>query len=110
MLDLEFDVISHIHQRVTMSFLDVLILLELRKEVMNDYDVIAYVQNKFQISVEPESVHSTLNFLEKNELIKSKQAQKSRVYALTEKGEETVKTVLNSRGKILGLVLNILTG
>jgi len=102
-------IINQMNQRITKSFLDVMILLELRKETMNDNDIIAHIQNKFHITVEQESVHSTLNSLERNELIKSREAQEKRIYALTEKGEETVKTVLSLRDKILGLVLNILT-
>jgi len=110
MLDLESELLNKMNQRITESFLDLLILLELRKREMDDHDVIAHVQNKFQITVEPKSVHSALNLLETNALIKSEKVQQRKVYALTEKGEETIKTVLNLRDKILGLVLNILTG
>ncbi|HKZ94162.1 MAG TPA: hypothetical protein VJ249_06260 [Candidatus Bathyarchaeia archaeon] len=77
---------------------------------MDDYDVAGYVQNKFHVTVEPESMHSILDVLEKNELIESEEIHKKKVYALTEKSKETVKTVPNSRDKILGLVLNILAG
>jgi len=104
------EILNQMNQRITKGFLDVMILLELRKEAMNGHDITARMRNKFQMTVEPESVNSTLNLLEKNELVKSRQTQEKRIYALTEKGEETVKAVLDLRDRILGLVLNILTG
>jgi len=109
MLDLESEIINQMNQRIAKSFLDVLILLELRREAMNGYAVIDHVQNKFRITVEPESAYSILNSLENDKFVKGELVQEKRVYRLTEKGEETVKTIQNLRDKILGLVLNILT-
>jgi DNA-binding PadR family transcriptional regulator len=110
MLDLESEIINQMNQRVINGFLDVLILLELRKEPASDKGLIIRVLSKFHVKVEAQSVNSILASLEKDGLIKSEPTQNSRIYSLTERGKETVSTILNLRSKILGLVLNILTG
>jgi len=56
------------------------------------------------------TVYSNLYFLERKGLIKGEWAQRRRVYSLNEKGKETVKEFLNSKDKILGLMLSIFVG
>ena len=109
MLDFESEVIHAMNERITQSFLDVLILLELRKEgALDDHDIIARIQNKFQLAKKPEGVLSVLDLLEKNELIIRRYTEKSMIFALTDKGLQRVNAVLRLRDKILGLVLNML--
>ena len=89
------------------NFLDVLILLELEKGAMGGYDVIALVHKKFDILLSSGTVYSCLYFLERNGLIKGEWSTRKKVYVLTEKGKETIKTILNLKNKILGLMINL---
>ena len=84
--------------------------MELRKRSVSGYDVIAFVHNKFGMLLSSGTVYSYLYFLERNGLIKGELVQRRRVYTLTEQGKENVKTLLNAKDKILGLLLNLFVG
>jgi len=107
---LESEILNQMHAKILNNFLDMIILLELRKRSMNSYDVIAFIHSKFNKLMSPGTVYSYIYFLERNGLIKVEGTQTKKVYTLTEKGEENVKAFLNSRDKILGLVLNLFIG
>jgi len=97
-------------RRLVKNFLDMVILAELRKRSMSGYDVIDFVHNKFHILLSSGTVYSYLYFLERNGLVKGVYVQRRRVYKLTAHGKETVKTFLNSKDRIHGLILNLLIG
>jgi len=107
---LESEILNQMDRRIVKNFLDMVILMELRKRSMSGYDVVAFVHNKFQMLLSSGTVYSYLYFLERNGLIKGEWAQRRRVYTLTERGKENVKIFLNAKGKILGLVLNLFVG
>jgi len=107
---LELDVLNQMHKKIVKSFLDMVILLELRKRSMSGNDVINFVHNKFHMLLSSGTVYSYLYFLERNGLIKGEWAQGRRVYRLTEQGKENVKALLNEKDKILGLLLNLFVG
>lgn len=106
-LELESEILDKIHRRIITDFLDMLILMELRKGSMGGHDVIAFVHNKFRVLMSTGTVYSHMHFLERNGLIKGEPARKKGVYTLTERGNETVKAFVNAKGKILGLILNL---
>lgn len=108
--DLESEILERMNRRIVKNFLDMVILMELRKSSMSGYDVISFVHNKFRMLMSSGTVYSHLYFLERNGLIKGESSQRKRVYTLTEQGKETVKTFLNAKDKILGLVLNLFVG
>lgn len=110
MAELESEILDMIHRRIVRDFLDMLILMELRKRSMGGHDVIAFVHNKFGMLMSTGTVYSHLYFLERNRLIKGESTKRKRVYNLTERGNETVKTFLNAKDKILGLILNLFVG
>jgi len=110
MNQLESEVLNEMHQKIVKNFLDTIILMELRKHSMNGYDVISFVHNNFHMLLSPGTVYSYLYSLERSGLIKGELAQKRRVYTLTPKGEETVDELLDSKDKILGLMLSIFVG
>lgn len=110
MADLESEILNQMHTRILNNFLDIVLLLELRKRSMNSHDVITFVHNKFNVSTSPGAVYSYVYFLERNGLIKVDRTKTRRVYTLTEKGEENARAFLTSRDKILGLVLNLFIG
>jgi len=108
--ELESEILDQTHKRIVKNFLDMVILMELRKRSMSGYDIIAFIHNKFHMLMSSGTVYSHLYFLERNGLIKDKWAQRRRVYTLTEQGKENVRAFLNSKDKILGLVLNLFIG
>jgi len=109
-LNLKSEILKQMHKRIVKNFLDVVILMELSKHSMSGYDVISFVHNKFHMLLSSGTVYSNLYFLEKNGLIRSEQARRKRIYMLTEQGKETAKAFLNSKDKILGMVLNVFIG
>lgn len=107
---MESKILNGIHRRIVKDFLDMLILMELRKRSMSGYDVINFVHNKFAILMSSGTVYSLLYHLERNGLIKGEWNQRKRVYTLTKRGKETVRTFLNAKDKVLGLFLNLFVG
>ena len=105
---LETDVLKRMHRRIIKGFLDVLVLTELRKGVMSGYDIIGFIHNKFRILVSSGTVYSLLYSLEREGLIEGRWNHRKRVYTLTDKGEKTIKTILNANNDIQYLVRNLL--
>jgi len=106
-LELESEILNQMHKRIVKNFLDIVILTELRKRPMSGYDVISFVHNKFHMLLSSGTVYSNLYFLEINGLIKGEQTERRKVYTLTEHGKETVDSLLDSKERILELVLNL---
>jgi len=77
---------------------------------MSGYDAISFVHNKFHVLLSSGTIYSNLYFLERNGLIRGERTKRKMVYTLTEQGKETVKAFLNSKDKILGMVLNLFIG
>lgn len=108
--DLESEIFMKLYRRIVADFLDVLILLKLRNSLLGGYDVISYVHKRFNILVSSGTVYSCLYHLERDGLIEGRKTSRKKVYTLTQKGEKTVKTLLNAKAKILRLVVVIFMG
>jgi DNA-binding PadR family transcriptional regulator len=109
-LSLESDILKKMHRRILKNFLDLLILIELEETSLSGYDVISFIHRRFDVLLSSGTVYSCLYFLEREGLIKSEWIRRKRVYELTEKGKQTVKTLLKMKDKILGLVVNLFIG
>jgi len=96
------------HRRIIKNFLDVLVLAELRNGPMSGYDVIAFIHNKFRLLVSSGTVYSLLYSLERDGLINGSWSQRKRVYKLTDKGEETIKAIMNANDRIQYLMTSLL--
>lgn len=106
---LEHDIPRKMRERAIKKFMDTLILAELRKvPTLSGYDFIAFIHKKFHILMSSGTVYSVLYSLERDGLIKGMQTGQKRVYNLTDKGEETVKTLLKAYEKIQGFVKTLL--
>jgi len=105
---LEAAVLKKMYRRLIKSFLDVLILSELKSGSMSGYDVIAFVHNKYRLLVSSGTVYSLLYSLERDGLVEGRWNQRKRIYTLTEKGEKTIEAVLKANEKIKGFLVNIL--
>jgi len=105
---LETAVLKRMHGRIIKNFMDVLILAELRKRPMSGYNVIEFIHNKFGLLVSSGTVYSLLYSLEREKLIEGKWNERKRVYVLTEKGEKTIKAILNANDQIEGFMASLL--
>jgi DNA-binding PadR family transcriptional regulator len=103
-------VLKDINRRIIKNFLDILILAEMRNGPLSGYDVISFIHNKFRLLVSSGTVYSTLYALERDGLIAGTWNHRKRVYKYTEKGEETIRAILNANDKIQYLVTNLLKG
>jgi len=101
-------VLKNMHRRINKNFLDILVLAELRNGPLSGYDVIAFIHNKFHLLVSSGTVYSLLYSLERDDLIIGVWNQRKRVYKLTEKGEETIKAIMNANDKIQYLMSSLL--
>ena len=79
-----------------------------KKRNMSGYDIIGFVHSKFRILVSSGTVYSLLYSLELEGLIEGRWNRRKRVYMLTDKGERTIKTILNANNDIQYLVRNFL--
>jgi len=106
-LNLESEILRKMNIRIIKSFMNIVILGQLRNKPMSGYDVIEFIHRKFHVLVSSGTIYSTLYSMKRDGLIECMWGQSKRVYILTDKGEETIKAILNLREKILGLMVNL---
>ncbi len=74
---------------------------------MGGSDFIRLIDGRFDTLLSSGIVHSCLYSLEREGLVESRNAEKKKVYTLTEKGRQIAGRLLNMKHKILGLMLNL---
>ncbi|MEM3162560.1 MAG: PadR family transcriptional regulator [Candidatus Bathyarchaeia archaeon] len=105
---IETKVLRQMRERIIKSFMDIIIMHELRNGPLSGYDVISLIHNKFNLLVSSGTVYSMLYSLERNGLIEGKWEERKRVYKLTDKGLKTIETLLNSNDKIKDFITKFL--
>jgi len=101
------NILQQLRKRTIKNFIDLLILLRLRKEPMSGYDVITMIFENFGFLPSSGSIYSTLYALEREGLIKGYWNGKKRLYMLTAKGEKMARMTLTLSHSIGNLILNI---
>jgi len=101
-------VIKTMHRRLIKNFSDIFILAELRKGPLSGYDVIEYINNKFHILLSSGTVYAILYSLERDGLIAGNWDQRRRMYNLTQKGEDTLKAILNTNTQVECILSHLL--
>ena len=104
----EARIIKKMNERVIKSFMDTIIMGELQNGPISGYDVISFIHNKFGFLASSGTVYSLLYSLERNGLIEGIWIERKRIYKLTEKGAQTIQTILSSQDKIKGFMTTIL--
>lgn len=105
---MEAEILNEFHERFVRSFIDILILAELKKRnPMSGYDVITFIHKKFHLLMSSGTVYNILYSLERRELIKSIQTSRKRVYKLTDKGAETINIILKGKEEIKSLMTKL---
>ena len=69
--------------------MDILILQEIKKGMMSGYDVMAYLQKKFGVSLSSGTVYGILYSMERQNLIEGFQIENKRVYRINENRDTT---------------------
>ena len=75
---MEAKVLKTMHERIIKSFMDIIVLSELRNGPMSGYDVISYIHNKFRILVSSGTVYSLLYSLERDGLIEGRWSERKK--------------------------------
>jgi DNA-binding PadR family transcriptional regulator len=104
----EARILKKMHERVIKNFMDTIILAELQNGPISGYDVISYIHTRFGFLASSGTVYSLLYSLERNGLVNGVWIERKRVYRLTEKGAQTIETILNSQDKIKSFMSTIL--
>ena len=98
---LESEILKEMQRDMVKNFLDTIILAELRNSsALSGYDIIEFIHKKFGILISSGTVYALLYSMERKGLIKSTLAQRKRVYALTDKGRETINAISKSKEEI----------
>ncbi len=100
--------VKALRKRAIKSFLDVFVLAEIQEKPLSGYDIVCIIHKRFNVHFSPGTVYSLLFSLERNGLVTGRMNSRKRVYALTEKGEQTLETVATANGKILNLLGDVL--
>jgi len=100
--------VEKLHRRVIKSFMDILVLAELKNSQMSGYDVISYIHKKYGILMSSGTVYSLMYSMERKGLIKARWNQRKRVYVLTEKAEQNIETIIKVNKEIQSFLTNIL--
>jgi DNA-binding PadR family transcriptional regulator len=88
-----------IQTRVVKCFLDILILIEMKKQKQNalgGYDITGFINNRFGGILSPGTVYATLYAMERKGVIKGSSDGKKTVYTLTEKGDQVVNMMMQT--------------
>jgi DNA-binding PadR family transcriptional regulator len=104
----EARILKKMHERVIKNFMDTIIMSELQNGPISGYDVISYIHTRFGFLVSSGTVYSLLYSLERNGLVDGVWIERKRVYRLTEKGAQTIETILSAQDKIRSFMSTIL--
>ena len=105
---MEMKILEGLRERTVKNFIDLLVLTELNNgHTMSGHDVVTTIHNNFHIRISPGTVYSVIYSLERNGLIEGIWNSRKRVYLLTDKGKETIKTTQKVYEKIQILVAQL---
>ena len=96
----EARILKKMHEKIIKSFMDTIIMAELKNGSISGYDIISFIHSKFGFLVSSGTVYSLLYSLERNGLVEGAWIERKRVYKLTQKGTQTIEAVINSQDKI----------
>lgn len=91
---------EELRKRVVKDFLDILTLMELKRNPMSGHDLISSIWKKFDVQLSPGTVYGLLYNLEREGYIKNVGNGKKKVYTLTEKGMQVAMAINDMRQEI----------
>lgn len=93
-------ILKNLRKRTIKNFMDIFVLKQLQENPLSGYDIIGLIHKKFHVLISSGTVYSMLYSLERDILIKGIQDKRRRIYELTEKGERTIRAVMQANGEI----------
>lgn len=102
------DVLKEMQERIIRSFLDIVLLVNIQKSSdLGGYDIIKLIREKFGIVINPGTIYSFLYSLERDGLLKGEIYERKRIYNVTEKGEEKIEKLLETKQNTLKMISKI---
>lgn len=87
------------------DFLDVVVLLELKKGVpKSGYDLVSMINRRYSMSLSSGTVYSLLYSLERGGLIEGRSTSRKRVYVLTSQGRGITDEILDMKREVLDML------
>ena len=84
-----------IETRVVKNFLDVIILIEMKKQnSLSAFDAMAFVNQKLDKAMSAGTVYSAMHNLERKGLVKGETEGRKTVYYLTHKGQDAINSLM----------------
>jgi DNA-binding PadR family transcriptional regulator len=98
--------IGKIERRIITRFMDLVILSVLNHDdrEISGYDLIKYFHERFNILMSSGTVYSQLQYMEREDLLRSREKEGKRVYSLTQHGKEKTKILLNAEDRITNFI------
>jgi DNA-binding PadR family transcriptional regulator len=99
---LKSDILEEMHRSIVKSYLDTIILAELKKSnALSGYDFLEFVQKKFGFLISSGTIYTLLYSMERKGLIQGEWTiEGKRVYVLTDKGANAINIILKSKEEI----------
>ena len=104
----ENQTIKKLKQRVIREFLDVIVLGKLQEGTLSGYDLIIYLNARFQTVVSSGTVYSLLYSMERKGLIEGVWEERKRAYKLAEEGHRTLADLDAAEGAVKELLTTLL--
>jgi DNA-binding PadR family transcriptional regulator len=96
-----------IEERIVKKTLDLIILRALKENTMNGYSIILFVNRKFGVRLSAGTVYSLLYSLDRKGFIEARPGKGAKCYALSKKGEVTLRAIKEMQTRIRTLNGNI---
>ena len=96
-----------LRKKAVKSFMDIIILSELKDNPMSGYDVISHIHKTYGILTSSGTIYSLMYSLERDGVIKGVVNQRKRVYSLTEKGKQNIKVITKANREIQRFLKNM---
>lgn len=105
----EIEILRSLEKDVIKNHLDIIFLLRIKsKNALSGYDLLEYVNDKYEIILSPGTVYAQLYCLERKCLIEGKlHSSGKRTYSLTSQGTKTIDTILFSKERIQKVIASV---
>ena len=101
------EIVEKLRKRTVQSFMDILVLTEIKKGSLSGYDVMGLIHRRYGFLVSSGTIYSLLYSLERDGLIEGVWNKRKRVYTLTEKGEQNIKLIKEANDEIQNFLRNV---
>jgi DNA-binding PadR family transcriptional regulator len=100
--------LKKLRQRVIREFLDIIVLSRLQQGNLSGYDIIIYLNNRFQTVVSSGTVYSLLYSMERQGLIEGIWDERKRAYRVSEEGSRMLEDLKRAEGAYKDLIATLM--